>query len=77
MFDTDKAREFFSWKITIIGILLVTIVAIICITLLAQFGNGKFVIAPRIFRQISVRPVPQSVTFDIVSRCFENKNNNC
>ena len=49
MFDTDKAREFFSWKITIIGILLVTIVAIICITLLAQFGNGKFVIAPKIF----------------------------
>ena len=28
-------------------------------------------------RQRSVRPIPQSVTFDIVSRCFENKNNNC
>ena len=27
--------------------------------------------------QRSVRPVPQSITFDIVSRCFENKNNNC
>ena len=27
--------------------------------------------------QRSVRPVPQSVTFDIVSRCFENKDNNC
>ena len=28
-------------------------------------------------RQRSVRTVPQSITFDIVSRCFENKNNNC
>ena len=26
--------------------------------------------------QRSVRPVPQSVKFNIVSRCFENKNNN-
>ena len=29
------------------------------------------------FFQSSVRPVPQFVTFDIVSRCFENKKNNC
>ena len=29
------------------------------------------------FNQRSVRPVPQSVTFDIVSRCFENKSDNC
>ena len=27
--------------------------------------------------QRSVRLVPQSGTFDIVSRCFENKNNTC
>ena len=27
--------------------------------------------------QRSVRPVPQFVTFDIVSRYFENKNNDC
>ena len=27
--------------------------------------------------QISVRPLLQSVAFDIVSRCFENKNTNC
>ena len=27
--------------------------------------------------QRSVQLVPQSVTFDIVPRCFENKNNNC
>ena len=28
-------------------------------------------------KQRSVRPVPYSVTFNMVSRCFENKNNNC
>ena len=28
-------------------------------------------------RQKLVLPYPQSVTFAIVSRCFENKNNNC
>ena len=31
-----------------------------------------------VFYQRSIRPILQSVTFDIVSRCFENKkNNNC
>ena len=29
------------------------------------------------FIQRSVRSVPQYVAFDVVSRCFENKNNNC
>ena len=29
------------------------------------------------FLQRSIWLVPQSVAFDIVSRCFENKNNNC
>ena len=29
------------------------------------------------FPQRSVWPVPQFITFNIVSRCFEKKNNNC
>ena len=31
----------------------------------------------QIFDQRSVWPETQSITFDIVSRCFENKSNNC
>ena len=49
MFDTDKARKCFSWKGTIIGILLVTIFSIIAISLFAHFGIGEFTIAHKIF----------------------------
>ena len=49
MFDTDKARKCFSWKGTIIGILLITIVFMIGITLFAQFGIAEFKIANNIF----------------------------
>ena len=49
MSDPDKARKFRSWKGTIIGILHITIVSMIVITLLAQFEIGEFKIADKIF----------------------------
>ena len=49
MYNTDKARKLFSWKGTMIGILLVAIFSIIAISLFAQFEIGEFKIAPKIF----------------------------
>ena len=39
-----------------------------------QFVTGMSLIR---LTQRSVRPVPKSITFNIVSRCFENKKNDC
>ena len=49
MSDNDKATKLFSWKGTIIGILLITIVSMIGISLFAHFGIGEFKIAHKIF----------------------------
>ena len=45
----------------------------------ANLGTEVEVVERLIFSlgQKLVLPYPQSVTFAIVSRCFENKNNNC
>ena len=49
---------------------------LICFNQPRKSSNSNSATKSSTSRQRSVRPVPQFITFDIISRCFENKNNN-